>query len=86
MGPMTSYAQKQLRQKGFSALSLRIIDEFAELKRERKDGAMEVFMSKKKKMQAIREFKRAIQELSKTQGASLIIRDGLVITALKNNN
>ena len=80
---MTRHARMRQRQRGFSELSIRILEQFGR-KRKIKDGAVELFLGKREAAMASEEFRKMIQVLDKVSGSSMIMFGNIVITLFKN--
>jgi hypothetical protein len=76
---LTKHAEKRLRQRGFSKLSLNIIRECGRTEGA-PGGAIKLFFGKKEYQEAVAEFKRAIQLLDKAKGGTIIMDNEDVLT------
>ena len=79
---LTSHAKKRARQRGFSNLSLDIIQECGRTERA-PGGAVKIFFGKKEHQKAVGEFKKAIQLLDKAKGGTMIIDNEDVLTVYR---
>lgn len=79
---LSEHARVRQRQRGFSKLSLNILEQFARRKHV-VGGATELFFGKRQAARASEEFKRLIQALDKVNGSSMIIADDRVLTLYK---
>ena len=75
-------AKVQKQQRGFSTLSLEIVEQFANEKNQTR-GKTVLFFGRKEAAQAAREFKNMIQMLDKASGCCLIVKDGQVLNMQK---
>jgi len=80
---LTEHAKMRQRQRGFSNLSLDILEQFARRKHAA-GGAKELFFGKREAIRASQEFKKLIQVLDKVNGSSIVILDNYVLTMYKN--
>ena len=76
---LTEHAKIRKQQRGFSNLSIDIIQNFGRIEKA-PGGVIKVFFGRKEYQQACREFKRAIQLLDKSNGGTLIIDGDNLIT------
>ena len=79
---LTEHAKIRKQQRGFTNLSIEIIQNFGRIEKA-PGGAIKVFFGRKEYQQASREFKRAIQMLDKSKGGTLIIDEDNLITLYK---
>ena len=79
---LTKHAERRQQQRGFSRVSLELIEQFAQ-ERHARGGAVKLVFGRREAAQASGEFKRLLQALDKVTGSSLIIIDGQVITLYK---
>jgi hypothetical protein len=80
--PVTKHAERRRQQRGFSRVSLELLEQFAR-ERHAPGGAVELFFGRREAARATGEFKRILQALDKVAGSSLIIIDGKVVTVYK---
>ena len=76
---LTEHSKKRMRQRGFSELALNIIQNYGRCESAPGD-ATKVFLGNKECQEAVREFKRAIQELDKARGGAIIISGNKILT------
>lgn len=81
---LSKHASRRQRQRGFSILSLRILEQFARERKDQGNGATELFFGRKEAAKAAREFKRLIQTLDKVTGSTMVISDSHILTLQKN--
>ena len=79
---LSKHAKKRKQQRGFSNLSLDIIQYYGRCDRA-KGGATMVRFGKQEYQCAVQEFKKAIQLLDKAKDGCLIIAGDRIITAYK---
>ena len=79
---LTNHANKRIRQRGISSLSLDIIQQFGSY-REAPGGTTKIFLGRKECQTAVQEFKRLIQLLDKTNGGTIIFADDKILTVYK---
>lgn len=79
----TRHGMMRQRQRGFSELSLRILEQYG--RREYAPvGATKLFLGRQEAAKAAREFKRALQLLDKVKGSTMVISKGYVLTVYHN--
>jgi hypothetical protein len=76
---LTRHAQRRLRQRGFSNLSLDIIRKCGRTEKA-PGGALKIFFGNKEHQEAVAELKRTIQVLDKAKGGALIMENECVLT------
>ena len=81
---LTKHAMIRSRQRGFSPALLDIISNYGRHE-PTVGGATKVSFGKKESLQLIREAKRLIQMFDKINNATLIVKDGCILTMYKHH-
>ena len=79
----TKHSKARQRQRGFSELSLRILEEFGK-EEYAPGGATKLSFGRQEAAKAAREFKRALQLLDKVKDSTMVISKGCVLTMYHN--
>ena len=76
---LTGHGMTRQRQRGFSELALRILEQYG--RREyAPGGATKLLFGCQEAAKAAREFKRALQLLDKVKGSTMVIANGHIVT------
>ena len=79
---LSKHAQQRQRQRGFSDFALKIIEETGRYERA-PGGITRIFLGNKECQEIVVELKRAIQQLDKIRGGTMIIDGNDIVTVYK---
>ena len=79
---LSKHAQQRQRQRGFSGLALKIIEENGRCEKA-PGGVMKIFFGNKEYQETVHELKKALQQLDRVKGGTMIIDGHDVVTAYK---